>query len=81
METIIETIAEYITKNKKIGILFDIEEWYEDYISNIESSKKLLEDQIFNSIYNYGYNNIDWYTITHKIKEYLNDIDSDDCSD
>lgn len=81
METIIEAIGEYISKSNNKRIINDIEEWYEDYISNIESSKKLLEDQIFNSIYNYGYNNIDWYTITHKIKEYLNDIDSDDCSD
>ena len=81
MECIIETIAEYITKSKNKGILYDVEEWYEDYISNIKSSKKLLEDQIFNCIYNYGYDNIDWYTITHKIKEYLNDIESDDSSD
>ena len=81
METIIETIAEYITKSKKYTILYDLEEWYDDYISNIRSAKKLLEDQIFNCIYNYGYENIDWYTISYKLKEYFNDIETDNFSE
>ena len=71
METIIETIAEYISKSNNKRIINDIEEWYEDYISNIKSSKKLLEDSIFISVYNYGYDNVDWYMITKALEEHF----------
>ena len=71
MESIIESIAEYITFSKNKNILLELEEWYEDYISNIKSSKKLLEDSIFLNVYNYGYDNIDWYIITKALEEYF----------
>lgn len=72
MESIIESIAEYITKSKNKGILYDLEEWYIDYIGDIKVINKLFEDHIFLSVYNYGYYNIDWYIVTHKLKEYFN---------
>lgn len=80
METIIESIGEYIKecirlKNYHIPkrIITDTEEWYGDYISNIKSAKKLLENTIFNSVYQYGYEDVVWEDIGYVLEQYFNE--------
>ena len=80
METIIESIGEYLKEcirmNKIIiskRIITNTEDWYVDYISNIKSAKKLLEDNIFNSVYQYGYEDVVWEDIGYILEQYFNE--------
>jgi hypothetical protein len=80
MECIIESIGEYIKECIRLNnyhtpkrIIIDTEEWYGDYISNIKSAKKLLESTIFNSVYQYGYENVIWEDIGYELEQYFNE--------
>ena len=80
MDTIIEAIGEYLKeclRTNKLSIakriIEDTEDWYVDYISNIKSAKKLLEDNIFNSVYQYGYDCVIWEDIGCILEQYFNE--------
>lgn len=80
METIIEAIGEYLKECIRMNkitiskrIITDTEDWYVDYISNIKSAKKLLEDNIFNSVYQYGYDCVVWEDIGFILEQYFNE--------
>lgn len=82
MEAVIEAIAEHIesalNNNKPFiakHILLDIEEWYADHLKQFEKAKDLFDDPVFIAVYYYGYDELNWYSITSTLEvEYYNRI-------
>jgi hypothetical protein len=83
MDAVIEAIGEYVKDalqaNKPLiakGILNDPEAWFEEHIKNIHTSKKLLNDSVFNSVYCCGYENVYWNEVSTTLEVYFcNEID------
>ncbi len=77
MDTLIEQMAKILTEmlynNEHVLVKqildneYTVIDLYNNYISDIKSIDELMSNSMFKSVYEYGYDNIDWYKVWHEL--------------